>query len=114
MPVAIPAAAGGRATSATVVRGLASVPVDIEVEVDLGGADPARLRLELTDPNGDTALVWDGAAQGGAMPARMSAGWGISRDDTVNGAWTLTVTTLDAGAAGTLAGWRLDLTSRWD
>ena len=114
IPVAIPAGAGATATSATVVRGLASVPVDIEVEVDLTGVDVRRLRLELTDPNGTTSVLWDGATTSGTPPARMLPGNGISRDDAVNGSWTLTAITVGAGTAGTLDGWQLHLTSRWD
>lgn len=114
VPAAIPTGAGATVTSSTVVRGLATVPVDIEVEVDLAGVDIRRLRLELTDPNGDTALLWNGATDGGSPPARLLAGPGISRDDSVNGHWTLTAVTLGAGTAGTLAGWRLHLTSRMD
>ena len=114
LSAAIPAGAGATVATSTVVRGLASVPVDIEVEADLDGVAPARLRLELTDPNGISTVLWDGATQAGPLPARLLAGWEISRDEAVNGRWTVTATTLDAGAAGTLSGWRLHLTSRWD
>jgi hypothetical protein len=114
LPVEISAGAGATVASSTVVRGLASVPVDIEVEVDVAGADLGRLRLELTDPNGTTSVLWDGATMNGLPPARMLPGNGISRDEAVNGLWTVTATTVGAGTAGTLDGWRLHLTSRWD
>jgi hypothetical protein len=112
LPALVPASAGAVVTSAAVVRGLASVPIDIEVDVDLAAVDPRRLRLELTDPNGDVGVLWNG--DGSVLPGRLIPRGGISGDDTVNGAWTLTVTTLGTGTAGTLATWQLHLTSRWD
>ncbi|MCB9572331.1 MAG: hypothetical protein H6709_09625 [Kofleriaceae bacterium] len=112
VPVAVPAAAGAVIDRRVVVIGQASVPEDLEVAVDLTGVDARRLRLTLTDPNGAQAVVWDGGAA--TLPARMIALGQISRDDMVNGAWTLTVETTAAGAAGTITGWRLFLTSRFD
>ncbi len=114
IPAAIPSTAGATATSQVVVRGLATVPVDIEVELALSGVDPRRIRLELTDSNGDTAVLWNGAVDGGALPARLVARAGIPRDDSVNGMWTLAAITLASGAAGQIDGWTLHLTSRWD
>ncbi|MCB9598471.1 MAG: proprotein convertase P-domain-containing protein, partial [Sandaracinaceae bacterium] len=39
---------------------------------------------------------------------------GISRDDQVNGRWTLEVEDLGAGASGTLRSFSLFVVSRWD
>ncbi|MEZ4398990.1 MAG: hypothetical protein R3B06_03180 [Kofleriaceae bacterium] len=113
-PVAVPAAAGVAVASTVVVIGQATVPMDLEVSVDLAGVAPSRLRLVLADPNGSEAVVWDGATASGPMPARLVALGNISRDDTINGTWTLTATTLSAGAPGVLVGWQLHVTSRWD
>ncbi len=93
--------------------GLATVPEDIVVELDLVHASPHRLVLTLVDPNGDPALLWDGPNEG-TPPARISVTRGISRDDSVNGRWTLRVTNPSGTGSGTLRSWRLKLTSRWD
>lgn len=93
--------------------GLATVPEDIVVELDLVHASPHRLVLTLVDPNGDTALLWDGPNEG-TPPARIPVTRGISRDDSVNGRWTLRVTNPSGTGSGTLRSWRLKLTSRWD
>lgn len=95
------------------VVGLATVPEDLTVELDLVHASPHRLVLTLVDPGGDTALLWDGPNEG-TPPARISVTRGISRDSSVNGRWTLRVTNPSGTGSGTLRSWTLKLTSRWD
>ncbi|MBK9034376.1 MAG: hypothetical protein IPL61_24440 [Myxococcales bacterium] len=114
LPRVIPAGAGAAIASTLLVIGQASVPMDLEVSAELTGVDPRRVRLVLADPSGVEAVVWDGATGGSVLPARMIALGAISRDDNVNGTWTLTATTLGAGAAGVLTSWQLHVTSRWD
>lgn len=95
--------------------GLASVPEDILVTVNLQHSHPESLWLGLRDPNGDEALLWDGPNAGGApFSPTMSAGWGISRDDQVNGQWFLLVRNVGGQGDGMIDGWSLSLTSRWD
>ena len=102
------------ATFTVPVAGLASVPEDIIVTVDLEGADPAGLRLVLSDPQGTESHLWDGPAAGGAaMPTELLALDGISRDDNVNGTWTLHVENVSS-PAGTLVTWNLYVSSRFD
>jgi len=96
------------------VLGLASVPEDIVVTLVLDGADPAGLRLVLSDPQGTQSRLWDGPAAGGApMPTELLALDGISRDDNVNGVWTLRVENV-ASPGGTLALWNVYISSRFD
>lgn len=105
--------------SATVVEswnfvvGLATVPEDIIVEVDIAHASPEKLVLTLVDPGGDTALLWDGPNEG-YPPARIPVTRGISRDASVNGRWKLLVSNPSGTGSGTLRSWTLRLTSRWD
>jgi subtilisin-like proprotein convertase family protein len=100
-------------TTSVVVTGQATVPMDIVVSAQIAHSDPEALRLMLVDPNGDEALLHDGAS-GEPMPERMSAGWGISRDSAINGRWLLRIYTDGEEGLGTLHGWTLDITSRWD
>lgn len=99
--------------SPIVVVGQATVPVDLTVELDIVHASPSNLVLTLVDPNGDTALLWDGPTEG-RPPARIAVTRGISRDDSVNGRWKLRVTNPSGIGSGRLREWRLKLTSRWD
>lgn len=98
------------ATSVT-VRGQASVPVDLVVRLDLAHDDPGALRIWLRDPNGDTALVHDRAPQ---VADSIVVRGGISGDDQVNGRWLIQIDNAGGSGTGTLRGWTLDLTSRWD
>ena len=101
----------GSATSEVVVYGLASVPVDIAVTLDISHPNPSDLTVILTDPNGTSGTVWSNEAD---PQSYVAVNNGISRDDAINGLWTLTVTDTVSGNAGTLHGWTLDLSSRWD
>ncbi len=95
------------------VVGLATVPEDITVELDLVHTAPHRLVLTLEDPGGDTALLWNGPVEG-TPPARISVTRGISRDSTINGRWLLRISNPSGVGSGTLRSWTLDLNSRYD
>lgn len=99
--------------SSLAVVGLATVPDDIVVELDLVHTAPHRLVLTLVDPAGDTALLWNGPNEG-TPPARISVTRGISRDSTINGRWRLRVTNPSGVGSGTLRSWKLSLNSRYD
>lgn len=97
------------------VRGLASVPEDIVVEMDIEHSDPSSVRLALRDPNGQEAVLWDGATMGdGPIPNRFVVNHGISRDDAVNGEWALLVQNVEGRGNGSLMDPVLHLTSRFD
>ena len=97
------------------MRGLASVPEDIVVEMEIEHTDPSSLWIALRDPNGQVGVLWDGATMGdGPIPNRLVAGWGISRDDAVNGEWALLVQNVGGRGEGSLWDPVLHLTSRFD
>ncbi|MCP3103952.1 proprotein convertase P-domain-containing protein [Myxococcus sp. K15C18031901] len=100
-------------TAALGVVGLATVPEDITVVLDVVHASTARLVLTLEDPTGETALLWDGPNEG-APPARIPVTRGIPRDGAVNGRWLLHVTNPTGNGSGRLRAWSLELTSRYD
>jgi hypothetical protein len=99
--------------SPLVVVGLATVPVDLTVELDIVHASPSNLVLTLEDPGGDTALLWNGPTEG-RPPASIPVTRGISRDSSINGRWKLHVTNPSGVGSGRLRAWTLKLTSRWD
>ena len=95
------------------VVGLATVPEDITVELDLVHNNPSRLVLTLEDPGGETALLWDGPNEG-TPPKRIPVTRGIPRDGSINGLWKLHIVNPSGTGNGRLREWTLKLTSRWD
>jgi len=93
------------------VTGLASVPEDLIVHLDIDHPRKADLRVVLTQPSSAESLIWDVDSAGSA---RVVVGWNLERDSSVNGTWILTVSDHAGGSSGTLRGWSLELTSRWD
>lgn len=93
------------------VAGLASVPEDVIVTLDIDHPRPQDLTVALHQPGGGYEVLWDGETD---PKSKLSAGWGIERDNMVNGTWTLEIIDNVSGEAGTLNGWSLYLSSRWD
>lgn len=108
-----PIPASGTLNQSVVAYGLASVPVDIEVQVHIDHPRMTDLRVTLHDPNGDSAVLWDRTTELTEW-SRSFVTTGISRDDQVNGRWTLEVEDLGTGASGTLRSFHLFIVSRWD
>ncbi|QDE72434.1 hypothetical protein BHS09_13695 [Myxococcus xanthus] len=100
-------------TAPLTVVGLATVPMDINVELDVVHTAPHRLVLTLEDPGGETALLWDGPNEG-TPPSRIVVTRGIPRDGVINGRWKLHVANPSGVGSGTLRSWTLKLTSRYD
>lgn len=101
--------------TAATVRGQATVPFDITVDVNLDHSAPHSLRIVLFDPNGTDAVLWDGPNElGNAFPDSFIALGNISRDDTVNGRWLLRIWNVDGTGVGSLNGWSLWLSSNFD
>lgn len=96
-----------------VVYGLASVPVDIEVQVRIEHPRLTDLRVTLIDPNGDSAVLWNRTSELEEW-SRSFVTHGISRDDAVNGRWTLRVEDMVSGETGTLRHFQLFIVSRYD
>lgn len=101
--------------SPLLVYGLASVPGDVWVRVSITHANPAQLLITLEDPNGGSAVIFDGARDPAALLRTAIPAYGtIARDDRVNGQWTLRVVDRAAGTTGTFYAWVLDIVSNWD
>ncbi|MAQ18015.1 MAG: hypothetical protein CMN30_24860 [Sandaracinus sp.] len=110
--VAIPET--GAAEPGLVVYGLATVPMDIEVVVQLDHPRRTDLRLTLVDPNGSEAPLWDRTPELEATDRSFALEGSIARDDMVNGEWHLRVEDLVSGETGTLERWSLFIVSRYD
>jgi hypothetical protein len=97
-----------------VVRGQASVPMDVIVTADILHSKPHALRVALIDPNGAEAVLWDGPNTSGPMPSTFNAQGEISRDDEVDGQWLLRIVNEGGAGTGNLYSWTLDVSSRFD
>jgi hypothetical protein len=100
-------------TSNVIAYGLATVPVDIVVRAQTNLSNPSALTLRLTDPNGSVAVVCSPTTII-CTTAGLSAGISVagnSRDNNVNGRWTLQVL---GKPSPKISNWTLHLSSRWD
>ncbi len=105
----------GQLTSAAVVYGLATVPVDIVVTARISHPDPSQLVVTVLDPSDTDAQIFDGAVDDPAiLDGPIVALGNISRDDSVNGRWTLRVEDRMGGGRGDLDGWTLEIVSNFD
>jgi hypothetical protein len=100
------------------VFGLATVVESMEIDLTITHPDPSQLRVSLRgalQDEGTTVAVFDGTVDSvpGAL-VRISGPIGFPGDEQVNGLWTLVVEDRAAGSVGTLHGWSLHLTTRWD
>ncbi|MBA3460897.1 MAG: proprotein convertase P-domain-containing protein [Deltaproteobacteria bacterium] len=108
---AIPDASPNGISQTLVVSGLATVPEDLIVNLDIDHPRKTDLYIVLTQPSSAESLIWDVDSAG---LARVVVGASLERDASVNGTWTLHVSDHFGGSAGTLRGWSLELTSRFD
>jgi len=102
---------GSETSSSIEVDGLATVPEDVIVTLDIDHPNPADLTVALHQPGGGYEVLWDSEAD---PKTKISAGWGIERDNEVNGTWTLEIIDNVTGETGELNGWSMFITSRWD
>jgi Proprotein convertase P-domain len=101
------------ASSSVVAYGLATVPEDVVVRAKLSAANLANATVTLTDPNGQVATLCSPAVP--CVAKQLAAGvsaQGISRDDEVNGRWTLRVASKNNAVK--IQSWSLTLSSRFD
>lgn len=100
--------------SALAVSGLATVDVDVIVEVTLDHPDWSQLTITLENPDGNVVTVWteETAPVGATTLHRVPIGF--SGDESVNGTWTLTVVDGASGESGSLEDWSLEIVSRLD
>lgn len=111
--IAIPDNTPAGATMGMTVIGLATVPEDVIVHLEITHPRKQDLKIILTQPSSAEGIVWNVNSAGDARVV-MGPATGIERDSSVNGVWTLTVIDTVAGSIGTLNGWSLELTSRMD
>ncbi|MEM9068035.1 MAG: proprotein convertase P-domain-containing protein [Myxococcota bacterium] len=103
-------------TRTITVYGLATVDMDVELEVILDHPAPSELQVFLRNPDGNEVLAYDGSAAGDP-PGRVEFRGnpvGFSGDESVNGEWRLRVVDDAPGNTGSLVRWTLTVFSRFD
>lgn len=106
---AIPDAGAPLVTSVD-VQGLASVPVDVVLTVDIDHPRKSDLVLSIHNFNGYGETLWLNEAS----PSNELVVRAFPSDDAVHGLYTVTVEDTVAGEAGTLNGWELFIVSTYD
>ena len=101
---------GGEVVSTVEVSGLASVPVDVVLSLDIDHPRPADLVVTVEHFLGYQQVVW----QGDEAPPSEVVIRAFPSDDAVNGTYTLRVQDLGSGEAGLLRSWSLYIVSNWD
>jgi hypothetical protein len=113
----IPVDPSAPTTSIIVMSGLATVDMDVSVDLYISHPESADLRITLTNPAGNEVVVFDGTSRGPDLELPEMPLIGFSGDEQVVGAWTLTVTDETPGPASanaTIERWSLLVGSRWD
>lgn len=108
--VAIPDGDPQGASLDLVVYGLATVPEDLMVTIDLDHPRPQDLVVTLISTNGSDSLLWNHEAS----PSFYLSATGIERDNYINGKLTLQVVDTVSGESGTLNGFEVWVSSRYD
>ncbi len=103
------------ATETTIdVSGLATVDMDVEVDMVISHPDPTQLTVTLVNPDGNELMVFDGTGGEPFFTRVRGSVSGFSGDESVNGTWTLRAVDDTAGDVGTIEEFSLRLGSRWD
>jgi hypothetical protein len=93
------------------VSGLATVPVDVVVDLDISHPQKQDLVVVLHQPGGADAVLWNHQQN---PPSHFETPKGIEGDNMVNGEWVLEVTDTVTGQSGSIKSWKMWLSSRYD
>ena len=102
---------GGSISHSLHINNLLSVPEDVVIALDIAHPRKQDLVVTLTAASNTSATLWD---QQQDPPSYVYETWGIERDNEVNGTWTLHIEDKGQGDPGTLIGFVLTVTSRYD
>jgi hypothetical protein len=98
-------------TSTIPVSGLASVPMDVVIDLDIDHPRKEDLVVWLYQPGGAQALLWNNQQD---PPSHIVWPDGLEGDNMVNGNWVLEIRDTVSGQQGKLASWNMWLSSRYD
>lgn len=93
------------------VRGLATVPLDVVIDLDIDHPRKQDLVVVLHQPGGASAVLWNHQTN---PPSHIVGPSGIEGDNMVNGDWQLQITDTVTGEQGRLVRWKMWISSNWD
>ncbi len=96
------------------VFGLATVSMDVTLDLVISHERPADLVVTVINPEGTEVVVWDRQAGSHEIYLRFFPVYGFPGDESANGVWTIRVQDTAAGATGFIRSAALTITSRWD
>ena len=102
------------AEAAVLVYGLATVDVDVQLDLVVSHPRPADLRVSLVNPAGTEVVLFDHTGTGAELYLDHAPVKGFPGDEVVNGVWRLRAIDSKTGEAGGLGRFGLTITSRWD
>jgi Proprotein convertase P-domain len=102
---------GAPVLSTIPVAGLATVPLDVVVDLQIDHPRPQDLVVVLHQPGNAEAILWNHTAN---PPTHFVTPSGIEGDNMVNGDWQLEITDTVSGQSGTLVHWSMWISSNWD
>ena len=102
---------GSPAVSTIAVGGLATVPMDVIVDLDIDHPRKQDLVVILHQPGGADALLWNHQVE---PPTHFETPSGLEGDNMVNGDWVLEIRDTVSGQSGSLRGWSMWISSRYD
>ncbi|TNE87888.1 MAG: hypothetical protein EP330_16450 [Deltaproteobacteria bacterium] len=97
-------------TTAVNVQGLATVPVDVVLTLDIDHPRPSDLVVVIDNFNGYEQVIWEREEN----PPSEIIVRAFPSDDMVNGEYRLHIEDVVTGEAGVLRGWNLYVVSNWD
>jgi len=112
--LAIPDNDPAGAQAQLLVYGLATVDMDVRLDLVISHPRIKDLRVKLAGPGGTEVTVFDGSSDGPEIAFYGKAIAGFPGDESVNGVWTLHVVDTASGKAGAIGSFGLTITSRWD
>lgn len=110
----IPDASAAGAEVMLVAYGLATVDVDVKLDLLVSHPRIRDLRVTLVNPAGAEVVVFDRSSDGAELRLESSIVRGFSGDEQVNGVWRLRVLDTVSGRTGSIERFGLTITSRWD
>ena len=102
------------------VTGLATVEMDVIVDITIDHPKPDQLTVSVLNPyqpSGEQTVevvLWDQQPHPGSPLLLSGPAIGFTGDESVNGDWRLRVVDHGAEKTGSLVSWTLELTSRYD
>lgn len=110
----IPDNSAGGTEAQLLVYGLATVDMDVRMDLVIAHPRVKDLRVTLTNPAGTEVTIFNGEYDGPELALYGQPVIGYPGDESVNGVWRLRAVDTRSGQVGAIGSVSLTITSRWD